>query len=309
MQRFDDQFRATFETVAESCDFGVPGVLHIIGPEPGPHVGLCAMTHGNEAAGLGAFAFLLDQQWLRQHLKAGSVSLMINNLAAGAAYFASQEACRVHYRYLDRDMNRLPHDLAPPSEVREVRRAQALQPVLQRLTHALDIHSTTSDSQPMLIDVDESPAIVGLPGFDIRIRNLIPFLHGRPIVDLCSGSERLVVECGSHQRPETFETARQAVLCLLAQWGLIDAGLAPAPQPPQAVYDVFQGISFPDDSYAMTHIPEPFQAISAGVVLATGEGPAITAPRDCHVVMPPVKVRPAHAHCDFMYLAERRVMG
>jgi hypothetical protein len=305
MSRFDDQFRGTFETIAESRDFGVPGVLHITGPEPGPHVGLCAMTHGNEAAGLGAFAFLLHQQWLHRHLKTGSVSLMINNLEAGSAYFASREDCRIHYRYLDRDMNRLPHDLSEPSELNEVRRAQALQPVLQRLTHALDIHSTTSDSQPMLIDVDDSPTIAGLPGFEIRIRNLIPFLHGRPIIDLCSGSDRLVVECGSHQRPETFATARQAVLCLLAQWGVIDPALAPSPQSPQAVYQVFQGISFPDASYTMTHIPEPFQAIPAGAVLATGEGPAIRAPRDCHAVMPPVKLRPAHAHCDFMYLAER----
>ena len=149
--------------------------------------------------------------------------------------------------------------------------------------------------------------MAGLPGFDVRIRNLIPFLHGRPIVDICGGRDRWVVECGSHQRPETFETARQAVLCLLAQWGLIAPELSPAPQRPQAVYQVFQGISFPDESYAMTHVPAPFQAIPAGAVLAVGEGPAIKAPRDCHAVMPPVKLRPAHAHCDFMYLAERIV--
>jgi len=150
---------------------GVPGVIRLLSGRDGPTVGVTACTHGNEPSGLAAIEYLLNSAELETRLKRGSVYLVVNNLHAVTNYFEGASEGSSHgYRFIDRNMNRLPRELASStSDESEIRRGIQLLPIWERFTVGLDIHSTSQEVAPMIVSRgDEIPTEL-IAGFPIQV--------------------------------------------------------------------------------------------------------------------------------------------
>lgn len=288
---------------------GIPGVIRIEGEEAGPEVGIMACTHGNEPAGLAAFGWLWQQ---RKALKRGRVHLILNNIQAAGRYFTEAEdlSFTAHYRFVDRDMNRLKPGWEQDGSY-ESERVKALQPLLQRLDYVLDLHSTSSPSEPMLIEIADEHPLLPVPGVHLVIQNIVPHLNAPPLVALCTRAAAYVLETGSHEDRAALRIAQQACLALLEQ-----AGLREAPQPltegvSPAVYRIYETVVFPHDSYTLLKLVPHLGFLPAGTVLARSDsGDSVQWPdwvvrRDSYAIMPPQRLKPVHFGSEFMYLAER----
>lgn len=293
-----------YQRVATTHTLGVPGVLTLDTHKPGPRVGIMACTHGNEPAGLAAFAYLLAQA---KHLQCGSVHLILNNLGAARRYFeeASDLSFTAHYRFVDRDMNRV-HAHWQSDHTAESKRTLALLPLFQSLDVVFDLHSTSAPSDPMLITLSEADARLEIPGVAIVLKNLMPHLNAPPLVSLCERAEAFVLETGSHEDPQALIIAQAAVQSLLAKVGVLPQRFAGASLTP-AVYEIYQAVVFPHESYALLALIPNLGFLPQGTVLAQSEEqlPAIIVERDSYAVMPPPRLKPVHLGSEFLYLAQK----
>ncbi len=296
-QVFQQLRNSTFETV--------PGVIRIQGPDPGPTLGIMVMTHGNEPAGLAAVYGLLEQSALASQLKAGTVYLILNNLAAGQRYFeeASDLSFTAHYRFIDQDMNRMPAfiDGKLPGDSSELHRVRELLPIYQSLDAVIDLHSTSAASAPMLIEIDIGSEPLQIPGVEIMLRGILEHLNGKALVSLCNKANGYVLECGSHEAPDSLLIAQQAVWRLLEKLGMVSP--RPHSSHPLAIYSIYRAVIFPDESYRLEHMLSSFEFLPAGTLLAQGAGEPIIVDRDSWVIMPPPRLKPVHPGSEFLYLA------
>lgn len=278
--------------------------------QPGPQVGISAMTHGNEPVGLKAFQHLLESGLLSAgHLQAGKVLLFVMNLKAAEQYFSSPEntfACRC----ADQDMNRLPSDLEASTHY-EARRVSELQPLLAHLDLALDIHSTSQAAPPMVVEItphDRFPQAL-FAHIPIVIRDLLPFLKGEALISYMghAETERYVVECGQHEAESSVACATEAILSLLRHSGVMPPEPEPlvSPASQREIYQIYQGVSFPDASYAFERLIQNFEFLPQDFVFAQGGQGALSVPKDSYAIMPPAELKPTYYQTDFMYFAER----
>lgn len=297
----------TYKQLSQSCWQDVPGVLRIEGQQKGPALGIMAMTHGNEPAGLAAFRYLLTDHHLRKHLQQGSVYLILNNIEAGSRYFQEAETLTrtCAYRFVDQDMNRMPENFtaALKSNSYEIQRAQELLPIYKELDYVLDLHSTTAASDPMLIGLDHDDPPLSCPGISILVRNIMPHLIGKVLVKLCDNARGYVIECGSHECPQSHHIAKNAVWRMLEQLELIPS----LPHHPEEldIYDIFSGLILPDDTYELTRLFSSFEHLPTGTILARGAGPDIVTTQPAYVIMPPTRLKPLHPGSEFLFLASR----
>ena len=299
--------RETFEELSRRSYEGIPGVIRIDGPAPGPSLGVMAMTHGNEPAGLAAFYGLLQADALASQLQCGTLYLILNNLAAGRRYFeeASDLSFTAHYRFVDQDMNRMhePEQGRIAGQSSEIDRVNVLLPLYHRLDAVLDLHSTSAASAPMLIEIDKALPPLHCPGVEILIRDILPHLLGKALVSLCSRARGYVIECGSHEEAGALLVAQEAVWRMLERLQMV-AAREHGPSP-LTIYSVFRAIVFPNDSYSLERILESFEMLPAGTLLAQGDGEPIRVERDSWVIMPPPRLKPVHPGSEFLYLATR----
>ncbi|MGV3524603.1 MAG: hypothetical protein ACO1RX_10270 [Candidatus Sericytochromatia bacterium] len=300
------ELQGVFDTLGQQQTQGIPGVVRLDGPEPGPVLGIMAMTHGNEPAGLAALGALLQADMLKRHLQRGTVYLIVNNLGAGQRYFAEAEdlSFTAHYRFVDQDMNRMPPDLSGDSS--ELARVRALLPIYEQLTHVLDLHSTSAASDPMLIEVDPAQPLLQVPGVPVVLRGILPLLRGRALVELCAGAQGYVLECGSHEDPAALSIAQAAAWRLLEQLEMLGNPSVSAPVEAElTVYSLYAAVVFPDASSRLERLLSAFEFLAAGTLLAQGDGPPLMIERDSWVIMPPPRLQPVHPGSEFLYLATR----
>lgn len=286
---------------------GIPGVLKIESGQPGPTLGIMAMTHGNEPAGLAAFYALLQDDFLQTHLTCGSVYLILNNLAAARRYFTEAEdlSFTAHFRFVDQDMNRMPAIEAQEltQKTYEVQRVRQLLPIYQSLDYVLDLHSTSAPSEPMMIELHPSQSTLHCPGVRILIRGILEHLTGHALVSLCRKAQGYVIECGSHEDPSALMIAQNAVWRMLEFIKLLPE--QPHEADPLHIYEIQKAIIFPDQSYSLTRILHSFEFLEAGTVLARGDGEDILVEQDAWVIMPPPRLKPVHPGSEFLYLASQ----
>lgn len=298
------ELQGIFDSFCQQHTQGIPGVVRLDGPEPGPVLGIMAMTHGNEPAGLAALGGLLQAKTLQRHLQRGTVYLIVNNLAAGQRYFTEAEdlSFTAHYRFVDQDMNRMPAELSGDSS--ELTRVRTLLPIYSQLTHVLDLHSTSAASDPMLIEVDPAQPLLQVPGVPVVLRGILPLLRGRALVELCAGAQGYVLECGSHEDPAALSIAQAAAWRLLTDLGMLQS--TPMADPVElTLYSLYAAVVFPDASYRLERILKAFEFLATGTLLAQGDGPPIVIERDSWVIMPPPRLQPVHPGSEFLYLATR----
>jgi predicted deacylase len=311
-RRFFDRFRN------ETLD-GVEGVVRFDTGKPGPVLGVTACTHGNEPAGLAALKHLLDIR-IGERLRRGTLYLVANNLRATERYFdtfdirADEErsAAKRKARFIDRNMNRLPETTltGEDSDEYEVVRARTLAPIWRRFTIGFDIHTTSEDSPPMMINgrnAFRKALVRGFPAsFNVVISNIDAVQIGMPASGFYGGVGSdipvFLIEAGAHENPASFRRATECVLALLRNLGMIE-GATRRTADAYKEYVVDASVVFPDASYALTNVLPNFGPVRKGDVLATGNGADIAAPFDGHALFCSQRTIPDSIAEEVMFLS------
>ena len=192
--------------------------------EPGPHVLVTALTHGNEICG----AIALDRLFRAGiRPRRGRLTLAFDNVAA---YREFDPRYPIASRYVDEDFNRLwsPATLDGPRHSIELERARALRPIVDAADYLLDLHSMQYATAPLMLAgllprSRELARRVGIPELIMcdaghaagpRMRDYGGF--GDP----ASAKTALLIECGQHWERRAAEVATDVMLRFLIALGM-----------------------------------------------------------------------------------------
>ena len=286
----------------KSGNTGLDYVTTLDSGQPGPHVMLNAVTHGNEICGAIVLDFLFKEDVRPTR---GRLTLGFANVDA---YLRFDPRYPGLSRYVDEDFNRLwsPDVLDSDRESVELTRARALRPFIDTVDYLLDIHSMQTSTPALMLagPLDkgrEFAASVGVPDFVVsdeghaagkRLRDYGGF--GDP----ASPKNALLVECGQHWERKSADVALQTTLRFLAHLQIVDndflqAHLTPDP-PPQKFISVTEAVTiqsknfrFVEDFVGMEVIPK------AGTTLGYDDEAPVTTPYDeCVLIMPSRRMVP-----------------
>lgn len=301
---------------------GTEGVWHFDSGQPGRHVLISALIHGNELCGAWALKGLLDAGFRPEH---GTLTLAFCNLAAFDTFDPHNHDAS---RFVDQDMNRQWSDeRIDAGDTQERRRAAQLRPFIRQADWVLDIHSMHEPSAPLLLTgiqprnltlaaqmrAPEHIVIDAGHKDGTRMRDYGRF--GQPD-DTAGDSRTLLVECGFHGDPRSRAVAhdtcvrfleaagtasRETLNARLPGWRLADA-------PRQWALEVTGPVVAKSERFTFT---EPFTGLEviakAGTVIGDNDGEPVTTPYDdCVLVMP--STRQARAGVTVVRFARRRVV-
>lgn len=302
---------------------GTEGVWHFDSGQPGRHVLISALIHGNELCGAWALKGLLEAG-IRP--VAGKLTLMFANLAAFERFDPANHDTS---RFVDEDMNRqwMDERIAEPRTL-ERQRVAALAPWVRQADWVLDLHSMHEPGAPLLLTgiqprnlelarqlANPVHIVVDAGHKDgVRMRD-----YGRfGLSDAQAPDTRsLLIECGFHGDLASRDVARDMCARFLAVSGaapeqtlhtaLPGWKLADAPQ--QWALEVTGPVVARSEKFRFT---EPFTGLEciakAGTVIGDNDGEAVTTPYDdCVLVMP--SVRQARAGVTVVRFARRRLMA
>jgi hypothetical protein len=299
---------------------GTEGVWRFDSGQPGRHVMISALVHGNELCGAWALKGLLEAGLRPQR---GSLTLAFCNLEAfGRFDTADHDASR----FTDEDLNRQWIDARiDDGSTRERRRAAALRPFVAQADWLLDIHSMHEPSAPLLLTgvqprnlqlaralaAPEHIVVDAGHKDGVRMRDYGRF--GLPDAE-AGDSRSLLIECGFHGDPASRAVAQDQCARFLAAADVVDAGelarvlpgwrLADAPR--QWALEVTGPVVAKSSAFRFT---EPFTGLEviakAGTVIGDNDGePVVTPYDDCVLVMP--STRQARAGVTVVRFARRR---
>ena len=275
---------------------GIDYVWSFAAAEPGPHVVISALIHGNEICG----AIALDHL-LRASVRPvkGKLTLAFANVAAYRSFNRIDPNAA---RYLDEDMNRVwnPANLDGPRMSSELRRARALRPVVDTADILLDIHSMTLASMPLMLTGMarkhlEFARRVGVPALLVRDSGHAAGPRLRDYSrfdDPATPPISLLVECGHHWARGTAEVAIETSWRFLAAAGVLAPSEAARwlerPAAPQQTVLVTHRITADSDDFSFDKEYLGLEVIPrAGTVIAREGGKIIRTPYDnCVLVMP-----------------------
>jgi len=299
---------------------GTPGVWRFDSGQPGRHVLIAALVHGNELCGAWALKGLLEAG-LRP--ARGRLTLAFCNLDAFATFDpANHDASR----FVEEDMNRQwsPERMASGSTL-ERRRALALSPFVAEADWLLDLHSMHEPAPPLALSgtspLNEALAvamrapetIVADAGHKDGVR-MRDFGRFGDAAAQAAGVRSLLIECGFHGDPASRTVAQDQCARFLALSGIVDADRLDAALPgwrqPDAsrqwLLEVTGGVVATGRDVRFV---EPYRGLElipvAGTVIGHDAGvPIVTPHDDCVLVMP--SVRQARAGVTVVRFARRR---
>lgn len=283
---------------------GVAGFTTLDSGRAGPHVGVVALTHGNEIAGAVVLAELLATG-LRPLV--GRLTFGFANIDAFARFDPAQPTAS---RFIDEDLNRLwdPGLLDGPRRTLELERARAMRPLVTRLDVLLDLHSMLWASEPLLLSGPSTkgrrlaqsigvPPLVVADNGHVSGRRLIDDRH---FADPDSDAAAVLVEAGQHWAAATVEVTRASVAALLRAEGMVEGeveGLPPPPPNARMRYArVTQAVTAGTSAFSFVR---PFQGGEVlpwadTLIALDGEREIRTPHDDCLLVMP--SLRPSRGH-------------
>ncbi|WP_426307137.1 succinylglutamate desuccinylase [Acidovorax facilis] len=271
---------------------GIDYVHRFESGQPGPHVLINALTHGNEICGMVAATHLLDTG-VRPRI--GTLTISFANVAAYASFDPSRP---FENRQLVHNLNRIwsAGELDGTAASPELDRARVLRPVVAAADHILDIHSTSQDVQPfwvypayprnaqVALAIGRPPVHLVMPS---GLGSGTPLIqHGRHGLAESDGVA-LVVECGQHFRQSAADVATAVALDFLAHFGLVEAAAnRPAPCP-QRRYELLETCMVRTPDFRFTRPVQGFEVFVQGELIATDGPHEIRALcDDCTVMMP-----------------------
>ena len=278
---------------------GIEYVTSFAAGEPGPHVVVTALTHGNEICG----AIALDRV-LRAQIRPrrGKLTLAFDNVAA---YREFDPRYPIASRYVDEDFNRLwsPATLDGPRRSVELERARALRPIIDDADFLLDLHSMQYATAPLMLAgllprSRELARRVGIPELIMcdeghaagpRMRDYGGF--GDP----ASAKTALLIECGQHWERRSAEVASDVTLRFLIALGCVGeedvaalGGPDFAAHPSQRVIEVTEAVTIAGDRFDFTADFRGLEVIQdKGTLIGRDDGKEVRTPYDnCVLIMP-----------------------
>ena len=279
---------------------GVDYVHSIDSGQPGPHVMIMALMHGNEVSGAIAVARLLQAN-LRPHC--GRVTLGFANVDAYQRFDARQPDAS---RYVDEDMNRVwsTARLDGTEDSAELRRARQLRPLIDTVDFMLDLHSMHEVAPPLLLSGPLKKGIrlaaaVGAPEHVIidaghangkRMRDYAAF--GDP----ASTRNALLIETGQHFSRLSQDVAMDAACRFLIATGVLGSddlisfmlSAAPTAQRCFRVTDAVLADSY-DFEFAADYRGMEMIAKAGTLIARDGERHIVTPYDNCVIVMPSLR--------------------
>jgi predicted deacylase len=266
---------------------------------PGPHVMVCALTHGNEICG----AIALDRLFRAGiRPRRGRLTLTFNNVAA---YGEFDPRYPIASRYIDEDFNRLwhPDTLDGPRQSIELERARALRPLVDSADFLLDLHSMQYATAPLMLAgllprSRELALRVGIPELIMcdaghaagpRMRDYGGF--GDP----ASPRTALLIECGQHWESRAAEVATDVMLRFLIVLGIVTrddvAALGEADfaaMPRQRVIEVTEAVTIAGDHFDFAGDFRGLEVLAEkGTLIGRdGEREVLTPYDNCVLIMP-----------------------
>ncbi|MEN9538816.1 MAG: hypothetical protein RLZZ126_1051 [Pseudomonadota bacterium] len=275
---------------------GVPYVHRFKSGQPGPHVLVNALTHGNEFCGMVAACHLLDTgvRPLR-----GTLTVSFSNVEA---YESFDPADPFKSRFLVHNFNRIWSEawLDGPQGSPELRRARALRSVVAVADCVLDIHSTSQDVDPFFVyqnhprnaavalavgNLAGCPSIhMVMPGGGFQSGDLL-IQHGKLARGDWTGAS-MVVECGQHFKQASADVTTRTALGFLAHHGLV-APCLPGDGQAQKRVELLHTHVIQSLDFRFARPVKGFEEFAQGELILTDGGVEVRAPCDrCTVVMP-----------------------
>lgn len=264
--------------------------------QPGPHVLVNALTHGNEICG----AIVVDRV-LRRGVRPvrGKLTLAFANVEAFARFDTANPYAS---RFVDEDFNRVwtPSTLDGPRDSTELRRARQLRRFVDAADFMLDIHSMLEPSPPVMICGPLDKGIrfafeVGIPQdivSDTGHANGTRMRDYGGFGDPASPKNALLVECGQHWERNAEHVAWQTTWRFMDRLGVVDHAAAEkeivAAVPAQRLIRVTEAVVATTPSFRFT---KPFSGLEivphAGDLIAWDGDKPVRAPYDnCVLIMP-----------------------
>jgi predicted deacylase len=281
---------------------GVPGFTSLTGPEPGPHVVLIGLTHGNELCG----GIVLDRL-LRAglHPLRGKLTLGFANLAAFARFDPAHPTVS---RFLDEDMNRLwdPAVLDGPRHSSELDRAREMRSLIDTADVLLDLHSMLWPSEPLILSGTTAkgralalaigqPGLVVADGGHVSGPRIIDYVR---FTDSANPAMAILVEAGQHWQHAAVQMAMNSVAGLLRHTGLIveHPEFPPAVQGVSRLAEVTMAVTAATAGFTFV---QPFRGGDViprrNTLIALDGSTEVRTPHDeCLLVMP--SLRPSRGH-------------
>jgi predicted deacylase len=278
---------------------GIEYVTRFAAAQPGPHVLVTALTHGNEICGAIALD-LLFRAGVRP--RRGTLTLAFDNVAA---YREFDPRYPIASRYVDEDFNRLwsPDTLDGPRRSVELERARALRPVVDAADYLLDLHSMQYATAPLMLAgllprSRELARRVGIPELIMcdaghaagpRMRDYGGF--GDP----ASTKTALLIECGQHWERRAAEVAIDVMLRFLMALGTVerdDVAALGGPdfdaQPHQRVIEVTEAVTIKGERFDFAGEFRGLEVLAEkGSLIGHDDGREVRTPYDnCVLIMP-----------------------
>jgi predicted deacylase len=286
-----------------SGNIGVAGVTTRDSGQPGPHVALLSLMHGNEIAG----AIVLDRL-LRSGLTPtrGKLSFGFLNLSAFERFDPQRPTAS---RFIDEDMNRVWDEaiLNGPRHSIELDRAREIRPFVDQVDVLLDLHSMLWPSEALILSGMPAKGrtlaqAIGTPPLVVADHGHV---NGRRLIDYprFSGPETqfaaCLVEAGQHWERATVDPMRASVAGLLRHLDIVapDAPLPPAPRPVTTrVASVTTAVTAMTSNFAFVQTFHGGDIIPRRdtLIAMDGETEIRTPHDDCLLVMP--SLRPSRGH-------------
>jgi predicted deacylase len=305
---------------------GTEGIWQFDSGEPGRHVMISALVHGNELCGAWALKGLLEAGVRPQR---GALTLALCNLAAFDCFDALDHDTA---RFVDEDLNRQwLIERMHSGGTKERARAAALRPFVEQADWLLDLHSMHERGAPLLLTgmqprnlalaraLHAPQHVVIDAGHQdgVRMRDFGRF--GLPD-SLAPDTRSLLIECGFHGDWSSRAVAQDLCLRFLVEAGSLDAGVAQSclpgwrgsDSPSQWALQVTDAVVARSEHFCFTR---PFQGLEiidrAGSVIGHQGGPGLGEPvstpyDDCVLVMP--SVRQARAGVTVVRFARRLIL-
>ena len=278
---------------------GIEYVHSFRAPQPGPHVLVTALTHGNEICG----AIAVDALF-RGNIRPrrGTLTLAFDNVAA---YREFDPRYPIASRYIDEDYNRLwsPETLDGPRKSMELERARALRPIVDAADYLLDIHSMQHATAPLMLAgllprSRELAKRVGIPELIMcdaghaagpRMRDYGGF--GDPN----SSKTALLIEAGQHWERRAAEVATDVMLRFLIALDIVtrdDVAALGGPDfdahPKQRTIEVTEAVTIKGDRFDFAGDFRGLEVLAEqGTLIGRDDGREVRTPYDnCVLIMP-----------------------
>lgn len=297
-------YTATELQLFESEYKGIKGITCLDHGNPGPTVAIFGVTHGNEISGFEALEFLMEDMELAKREIHGKILLIVHNLKAYQGYRSAVEdnisLKNIDFRCIDINLNRVFLDefLDDPKhqDAYEIQRAKEIRKIIPEIDYALDMHSTSSPTEPMVIynNVDGDKALADAICMQKHIIGIEKYIHGRTLTECIrnegrngEGAPVITIESGFHFQSESQKIAKESAVRFLEHLGVVELiDLQPPTAFQSKKYLIEKSVMPTHTDFRWVKEWEAFQEVSTGTVLAEQGGEAIIAEKPYAIIMP-----------------------